>query len=30
MNGKSENYMDRFATPEEFIRAEILANRGGK
>jgi len=23
-----ENYMDRFSTPEEFIRAEILANRG--
>lgn len=28
MNGKTENYMDRFTTPEEFIRAEILANRG--
>lgn len=24
----TENYMDRFATPEEFIRSEILANRG--
>lgn len=23
-----QNYMDRFETPEEFIRAEILANRG--
>lgn len=24
----NENYMDRFSTAEEFIRAEILANRG--
>ncbi len=24
----SENYMDCFSTPEEFIRAEVLANRG--
>jgi len=24
----TDNYMDRFATPEEFIRSEILANRG--
>lgn len=24
----TENYMDRFASPEEFIRSEILANRG--
>ena len=24
----AENYMDRFTTPEEFIRAEVLANRG--
>lgn len=24
----ADNYMDRFATPEEFIRSEILANRG--
>lgn len=24
----SYNFMDRFSTPEEFIRAEILANRG--
>ena len=23
-----DNYMDQFSTPEEFIRAEILANRG--
>ena len=23
-----ENYMDQFSTPEEFIRHEILANRG--
>ncbi len=23
-----ENYMDKFSTPEEFIRAEVLANRG--
>lgn len=23
-----ENYMDRFATPEQFIRAEVIANRG--
>lgn len=28
MNKNAENYMDRFETPEEFIRAEILANRG--
>lgn len=28
MRSNSENYMDRFETPEEFIRAEILANRG--
>lgn len=25
-----ENYMDKFATPEEFIRHEVLANRGTK
>lgn len=24
----AENYMDQFSTPEEFIRHEILANRG--
>ncbi len=23
-----ENYMDKFSTPEQFIRAEVLANRG--
>lgn len=23
-----ENYMDRFSTPEEYIRTEILSNRG--
>lgn len=28
MDSKTENYMNRFETPEEFIRAEILANRG--
>lgn len=28
MSDNTENYMDRFETPEEFIRAEILANRG--
>ena len=28
MSNESENYMDRFETPEEFIRSEILANRG--
>lgn len=28
MSQNPENYMDRFETPEEFIRAEILANRG--
>ena len=28
MSNNTENYMDRFETPEEFIRAEILANRG--
>lgn len=28
MSQNPENYMDRFSTPEEFIRAEILANRG--
>jgi len=25
---KTKNYMDQFATPEEFIRWEVLANRG--
>lgn len=24
----NENYMDQFSSPEEFIRAEVLANRG--
>lgn len=24
----SENYIDRFETPQEFIRSEVLANRG--
>ena len=28
MSSNPENYMDRFETPEQFIRAEILANRG--
>ena len=27
---KTENFMDKYSTPEEFIRAEILANRGTK
>lgn len=26
----SENYMSQFSTPEEFIRAEVSANRGTK
>lgn len=28
--GTLENYMDHFTTPQEFIRAEVLANRGDK
>lgn len=28
MSNNRENYMDRFESPEEFIRSEILANRG--
>lgn len=28
MRSNPENYMDRFETPEQFIRAEILSNRG--
>lgn len=27
---QTENFMDKYSTPEEFIRAEVLANRGTK